>query len=195
MGELIQHVIRAQETLSLLIAMEPHYESACEVMAQALRAGKKILACGNGGSAADSGHFTTELLCRFIHDRPSLAAISLAQDGGFLTAAGNDYGYDEVFTRQIEGLGQPGDVLVVLSTSGQSANIVRALQVAKKKGLRTIALLGRQGGECLGQADVEFIIPVSETARIQEAHKVLIHAFCSGIEQRLFGSAAHQDTP
>jgi D-sedoheptulose 7-phosphate isomerase len=190
MGELSQHVIRAQEALTTLQAMEPAYEAACDLMAQALREGKKILAGGNGGSAADSGHFTTELLCRFIHDRPSLAAISLAQDGGFLTAAGNDYGFDEVFSRQIDGLGQPGDVLVVMSTSGQSANIVRALAMAKKKGLRTIALLGRTGGDCARQAEIEFIIPVSETARIQEAHKVLIHAFCSGIEQRLFAESA-----
>jgi D-sedoheptulose 7-phosphate isomerase len=155
-------------------------------MAAALGGGRKILACGNGGSAADSGHFTTELLCRFINDRASLPAISLAQDGGFLTATGNDYGFEHIFSRQVEGLGQAGDVLVAITTSGNSANVVAALRVARERGVRTIALLGRDGGAARGVAEIEFVVAGPETARIQEAHKVLIHAFCAGIEARLF---------
>jgi len=156
------------------------------MMASALVSGGTVFACGNGGSAADSGHFTTELLCRFIKDRRSLPAISLAQDGGFLTATGNDYGFHQVFSRQIEGLGRAGDVLVAITTSGNSPNVVEALRVAKAREVRTIALLGKDGGAAHGMADVEFIVPGPATARIQEAHKVLIHAFCAGIEARLF---------
>lgn len=184
------HIERAVQALGTLRGMEEPFEQACEVLAGALRSGGKVLACGNGGSAADSGHFTTELLCRFIGDRPSLAAVSLSQDGGFLTATGNDYGFEHVFSRQVEGLGREGDVLVAITTSGNSANVEAALQTARRRGLRTISLLGRDGGRCRGLAEVELIVPVQETARIQEAHKVLIHAFCEGIEQRLFGAGA-----
>lgn len=186
MSLLTEHIEGAQAALDTLRAHEAAYEAACDVLAEALRAGHLVLACGNGGSAADSGHFTTELLCRFVKDRAPLSAISLAQDGGFLTAMGNDYGYDGVFARQVEGLGRKGDVLVAFSTSGRSPSIVQALEAARKKELRTIALLGRDGGACRGLAEVEIIIPLSETARIQEAHQVLIHALCAGIEFRLF---------
>ncbi|MGI8604987.1 MAG: D-sedoheptulose-7-phosphate isomerase [Verrucomicrobiales bacterium] len=187
MSLLSQHINASVAAIGTLTQLEDEYERACETMARALETGKKILACGNGGSAADSGHFTTELLCRFVTDRPALAAISLTQDGGFLTATGNDYGFEQIFSRQIEGLGQTGDVLVGFSTSGESRNIQAAFLAAKNKGLRTIALLGRGGGICRGLAEIELIVPVDETARIQEAHKVLIHAFCAGIERRLFG--------
>ncbi len=186
MSLLQDHIAGCVAAVESLRALEPQFEAACDLMAEALRSGKKVLACGNGGSAADSGHFTTELLCRFIKDRASLPAISLAQDGGFLTATGNDYGFDRVFSRQIEGLGQPGDVLVAITTSGNSPNVLAALEVAKKNGLRTISLLGRDGGACRGRADVDLTVPHAETARIQEAHKVLIHAFCAGVEKRLF---------
>jgi D-sedoheptulose 7-phosphate isomerase len=187
MSLLTDHIDRSQAALETVRGMEATFEAACDLMTEAFRSGRKLLACGNGGSAADSGHFTTELLCRFIADRASLPAISLAQDGGFLTATANDYGFDRVFSRQIEGLGQPGDVLVVFTTSGNSQNIVLALELARSQGLKTISLLGRDGGACRGLADVEFIIPLTETARIQECHKILLHAFCAGIEQRLFG--------
>lgn len=186
MSILNHHITGCVAAVESLRNHEAAYESACELMAVALREGKKVLACGNGGSAADSGHFTTELLCRFIKDRASLPAISLAQDGGFLTATGNDYGFDHIFSRQVTGLGAAGDVLVAFTTSGHSQNVKLALEAAKAKGLRTIALLGKDGGACKGLADVEFIIEGPETARIQEAHKVLLHAFCAGIEARLF---------
>src|SRR5690606_12219776 len=120
--------------------------------------GGKILACGNGGSAADASHFTTELLCRFEGDRKALAAVSLTADGSFLTAAGNDYSFDDVFARQIEGLGKAGDVLVVMSTSGKSANILQAMRVARERGMKTMALLGRNGGDARGLADIEILV-------------------------------------
>jgi D-sedoheptulose 7-phosphate isomerase len=186
MSVLNDHITGCVAAVESLRAHEAAFEAACDVMASALRDERTVLACGNGGSAADSGHFTTELLCRFIKDRRSLPAISLAQDGGFLTATGNDYGFDQVFSRQIEGLGHPGDVLVAITTSGNSKNVLEALRVAQAKGMRTIALLGKDGGAARGLAEIEFIVPGPQTARIQEAHKVLIHAFCSGIEARLF---------
>jgi phosphoheptose isomerase len=182
-----EHIEGSIAALERVRELADEFERACDVMAEALRAGKKILACGNGGSAADSGHFTTELLCRFIQDRPSLPAISLAQDGGFLTATGNDYGFARIFSRQVEGLGQEGDVLVAFTTSGQSENVRLALETARAKGLKTIALLGRDGGVCKDCADIVLTVPIHATARIQEAHKVLLHAFCAGLERRLFG--------
>ncbi len=186
MSLLSTHISSLRTALDVLETLDGSFEAACDLMAAALREGKKILACGNGGSAADSGHFTTELLCRFIGDRPSLPAISLAQDGGFLTATGNDYGFERIFSRQLEGLGQPGDVLVAITTSGNSRNIVLALEEAKRRGMRTVSMLGRDGGACKGMADIDLIVPVQETARIQECHKVLIHAICAGLEKRLF---------
>ena len=173
--------------LEVLRGLEAEFDAACRTLVEALEGQGKILVCGNGGSAADSIHFTTELLCRFIDDRKSLPAVSLTTDGSFLTAAGNDYGFERIFSRQVEGLGRKGDVLVAFSTSGNSANIFEALKEAKARGLRTIGLLGRDGGVCAGQADVELVVPSQETARIQEAHGLLIHAFCSAIEDKLFG--------
>ena len=183
---LTDHITGCVAAVESLTSFELEFERACTLLADALRDGKKVLACGNGGSASDSGHFTTELFCRFDKDRASLPAVSLAQDGGFLTATGNDYGFDQIFSRQIEGLGQPGDVLVCLSTSGNSRNVQQALHAARARGVTTIALLGRDGGACKGIADLEILIPAERTAHIQEAHKALIHALCSGIEQRLF---------
>ena len=187
MSLLDEHIRGSVAAIEGLVSCAAEFEAACDVLAGALKSGKKILACGNGGSAADSGHFTTELLCRFIKDRQSLPAISLAQDGGFLTATGNDYGFQFIFSRQIEGLGCEGDVLVAFSTSGNSGNVIEALAAARAKGMKSIALLGRDGGSCRGRADIEIVVAVNETARIQEAHKVLLHAMCAGIERRLFG--------
>jgi len=175
----------AISALELLRDCEPQFDAAAAMMASALSAGGKILACGNGGSAADASHFMTELLCRFCDDRRSLPGIALTNDGSFLTATSNDYGFDHVFARQIEGLGNEGDVLVAITTSGNSSNVLAALETANAKGLQTIALLGRDGGETKGVADIDFIVPHQTTARIQEAQKVLIHAFCAAIEQQL----------
>ncbi|CAN5137143.1 D-sedoheptulose 7-phosphate isomerase [soil metagenome] len=152
----------------------------------ALRSGGKVLACGNGGSAADAAHFMTELLCRYVGDRPSLCGLALGCDGSFLTAAGNDYGFERVFARQVEGIGRPDDVLVGISTSGNSENVNAAFREAREMGLSTLGLLGRDGGAAAALCDVAIIVPHAETARIQEAHTVLIHAFCATIERELF---------
>ncbi len=182
--ETIASSIKALETLH---GIEPAFDAAVTMLTGSLRAGGKVLVCGNGGSSADAAHFATELLCRFEKDRPSLAGICLAADASFMSATANDYGFDYVFARQIEGLGREGDVLVGISTSGNSSNVLAALRAAKEKGLRTLSMLGRDGGEAAGLAEVELIVPVASTARIQEAQKVLIHALCDGIERELFG--------
>lgn len=183
-SETIRSSVHAIESLENL---EPAYDAAVSLLSGCLKSGGKILVCGNGGSAADSAHFATELLCRFEKERDSLAAIALTMDGSFLTATGNDYGFDHVFSRQIEGLGVEGDVVVGISTSGNSANIKLAFEEAKKKGLNTLAMLGRDGGMMAGMADVELTVVDPSTARIQEAQKVLIHALCAGIERAIFG--------
>ena len=158
---------------------------AADLLRETLLSGHKVLACGNGGSASDSAHFATELACRFVADRRPYPAISLTGDGGLLTAIGNDYSYAELFARQVRAFGTSGDLLIALTTSGKSENIKRALEQAKELGLRSIALLGRDGGSCLGLADVELLIPEQVTARIQEAHKVIVHLLCELVEPDL----------
>ena len=152
---------------------------------QALSSGGKLLTAGNGGSAADALHLAEELVGRFDKERPALAAISLCGDPTLLTCIGNDYGYERLFSRQVEGLGRPGDVLVVFSTSGNSPNLVAALQAAKARGLKTIAVLGKTGGAALGLADHELIVPSSTTARIQEVHTFILHCWLTMIEADL----------
>jgi D-sedoheptulose 7-phosphate isomerase len=144
-----------------------------------------LLVCGNGGSAADASHFATELVVRFTKDRRALPAICLAGDSGILTAAGNDYGFDKIFARQVAAFGQAGDVLICLTTSGNSKNVVRALEEAKARSLKTIAFLGRDGGSTIGMADIDLLVKDDSTARIQEAHKLLIHVLCEIIDARL----------
>jgi phosphoheptose isomerase len=158
---------------------------AADLLRETLLSGHKVLVCGNGGSASDSAHFATELACRFVADRRPFPALSLTGDGGLMTAIGNDYSYAELFARQIKAFGVPGDLLVALTTSGKSENIKRALEQAKEIGLRSIALLGRDGGFCRGLADVELLIPEQVTARIQEAHKVIVHLLCELVEPDL----------
>src|SRR3989449_11685171 len=157
---------------------------AADLIEQCLRAGNKLLVCGNGGSAADAAHFATELVVRFTRDRRAYPAICLASDGGLLTAAGNDYGFDEIFARQVAAFGLPGDLLICLTTSGKSRNIERALQEAKARKLKTINFLGRDGGTTIGMADVDLLVRSDSTARIQEAHQLLLHALCETIESR-----------
>jgi D-sedoheptulose 7-phosphate isomerase len=182
--ETVDSSLKALETLR---GIEPAFDAAVAMLSGCLRGGGKVLVCGNGGSAADAAHFATELLCRFEKDRPSLAGICLAADASFMSATANDYGYDSVFARQVEGLGREGDVLVGITTSGNSPNVLAAFATAKEKGLRTLAMLGRDGGKAAGLGEVELIVPSDSTARIQEAQKVLIHALCDGIERELFG--------
>ena len=188
-----QTIVSSLEAIETLRSLEKPFGKAVELMIESIRAEKKILVCGNGGSAADSSHFTTELLCRFEKDRASLPALSLTNDGSFLTAAGNDYSFDDIFSRQISGLANEGDVIVCFSTSGNSPNIIQALFAAREKKMTTISVLGRDGGRAAGMADVELIVPHAKTSCIQEAHKVLIHAFCRGIEAELFWQGCNSD--
>src|SRR4030095_6455606 len=175
----------ATQTLRALSSLEPQMAQAADVIDQSLRAGKKLLVCGNGGSAADASHFATELVVRFAKDRRALPAICLTSDSGILTAAGNDYGFDEIFARQVAAFGVPGDVLICLTTSGKSRNLIRALEEAKTRKLRTIAFLGRDGGSSTGIADLDLLVKSDSTARVQEAHQLLLHVLCETIESRL----------
>jgi D-sedoheptulose 7-phosphate isomerase len=149
----------------------------------ALKKGNKILTAGNGGSAAEALHMSEELVGRFRGNRPSLPAVSLVADPTVLTCIGNDFGFDEIFCRQIEGLARPGDVLVLFSTSGAAANLERALEAAQQRGVRTLCLLGRDGGRLAGKGTWEVIVPGTATERIQEAHQVLLHIFLEIVER------------
>jgi|SRR5215475_9899378 len=177
----------AKETLQSLLNLDPQVAKAAELIEQCLREGNKLLVCGNGGSAADASHFATEFVVRFMKDRTAYPAICLAGDGGLLTAAGNDYGFDEIFGRQVAAFGLPKDVLICLTTSGKSRNIERALHEAKARQLKTIVFLGRDGGSTIGMADVDLLVRGDSTARIQEAHQLLLHVLCETVEARLIG--------
>jgi D-sedoheptulose 7-phosphate isomerase len=172
-------------TLESLKNLERQVSRALDLVEQCLRAGNKLLVCGNGGSAADASHFATELVVRFAKDRRALPAICLTSDSGILTAAGNDYGFDEIFARQVAAFGAPGDVLICLTTSGKSKNVVRALQEAKARQMKSIGLLGRDGGSTVGIADLDLLVKSDSTARVQEAHQLLLHVLCEIIEARL----------
>ncbi len=154
------------------------------LIAQRVQAGGKVLAVGNGGSCADAIHFCEELTGRYRNDRPSIPAIACA-DPGHITCTANDYGFEQVFSRWVEGLGASQDILVAMSTSGNSANIVRAVTVAKDKGMQVVTLLGKDGGTLKGQGDIEFIVPGKTADRIQELHMLILHALVGGIERAL----------
>lgn len=164
--------------------------TAIERMVAALVDDKKILACGNGGSAADSQHFAAELLNRFEMERPGLAAMALTTDTSTLTSIANDYDYDLIFAKQVRALGQAGDVLLAISTSGNSANVIEAIHAAHEKQMTVVALTGKDGGQIndiLGARDVNICVPASRTARIQEVHLLAIHCLCDGIDCTLLG--------
>ena len=156
--------------------------SAAQKIASCLKNGGKILVCGNGGSAADSQHFAAELTGRYKKERKALAAVSLTTDTSILTAIGNDYGFERVFARQVEALGKKGDVLVALSTSGTSPNILAAIEAAKKAGMAVIGLTGAEGGKMKGACDICICAPSQNTPRIQEAHITIIHIICELVE-------------
>lgn len=164
-----------------------------EKMAQALREGRKILLFGNGGSAADAQHIAAEFVGRFIPDRIPLPALSLATDSSALTSLANDYGYNAVFSRQVQALGNTGDIAIGISTSGNSPNVLEAMDVARTKGLLTIGLTGESGGQMIGRADVLFRVPSRMTPRIQETHITLGHVLCELIDRELFPNAYPQD--
>jgi D-sedoheptulose 7-phosphate isomerase len=178
-------IVAANQTLQSLLDLDAQVAKGADLIEESLRAGNKLLVCGNGGSAADASHFATEFVVRFTKDRPAYPAICLSGDGGLLTAAGNDYGFDEIFARQVAAFGTAGDVLICLTTSGKSRNVERALKEAKAHKLKTIAFLGRDGGSTIGMADVDLLVRSDSTARIQEAHQLLLHVLCEIIETRL----------
>jgi D-sedoheptulose 7-phosphate isomerase len=185
-SEILKSAIAAgTKTLQSVIDLESQIEKASDLIADCLTSGKKVLACGNGGSAADAADFCTELACRFIEDRRPYPAMNLSQGGSLITATGNDYGFEEIFARQVRAFGNDGDVLIAITTSGKSKNIRRALEEARERKLKTIALLGRDGGSTAGMADVDLIVKGESTARIQEAHKFILHVVCEICEARL----------
>jgi D-sedoheptulose 7-phosphate isomerase len=166
--------------------------AAGRVMSDALLSDGKILSCGNGGSAADSQHFSSELLNRFEMERPGLPAMALTTDASTVTSISNDYSYEEIFSKQVRALGKPQDVLLGISTSGNSENVIRAIAAAHERGMRVVALSGRDGGrmaDMFAEGDVEIRVPATRTARIQEVHLVVIHCLCDLIDTTLLGSA------
>jgi D-sedoheptulose 7-phosphate isomerase len=175
----------ALETFAELRPLEPKVNQAADLVLACLKSGGKLLLCGNGGSAADSSHIATEFTCRFQADRRPYPAIGLSADGGLLTAIGNDYAFQDIFARQVRAFGKAGDVFIGLSTSGKSRNVLSAIEEAKRVGMRTIVLLGKGGGFTKGAADIEIHVAGNVTARIQEAHKFLLHVICELVEPGL----------
>jgi len=172
-------------TLRSLTVLEEPLNRAAQMVLRCLTSGHKLLICGNGGSASDATHLATEFLCRYLDDRRPYPAISLTANGEFMTAVCNDYSADEIFARQVWGLGAKGDVLIAFTTSGKSRNVVRALEEAKRRGLESICFLGRDGGFTKGVATLDLLVPGDNTARIQEGHTLLFHVLCEMVDLKL----------
>jgi len=180
----------AQTQLNAVELLAAPIAAAIETLTQCLLNGGKILACGNGGSAADAQHFAAEMVGRFEKERPGLAAMSLATDSSVLSAIGNDYDFDMIFSKQVRALGHHNDLLLAISTSGNSANVIEAIYAAHERGMGVIALTGKDGGqiaEILSPEDIHLNVPSLRTARIQEVHILLIHALCDAIDCMLLG--------
>ena len=178
-------IAAAATTLQSIVDLESQITKAADLISDCLTNGDKVLACANGGSAADAADFCTEFACRFMEDRRPYPALNLSQGGSLITAISNDYSFEEIFARQIRAFGKEDDVLIAVSTSGKSKNIRRAIEEARGHKLRTIALLGRDGGPSAGLAEVDLIVKGDSTARIQEAHKFILHVICEICETRL----------
>lgn len=180
----------AQTKLAAAQSLAEPIARAIAVLAECLRANGRILACGNGGSAADAQHFAAELLNRFETERPGLAALALTTDTSTLTSIANDYAFEQVFSKQVSALGQPGDVLLAISTSGNSRNVIAAVHAAHECGMKVVALTGRDGGAirtALAAQDVSVCVPAQRTCRIQEVHLLVLHCLCDGIDCLLLG--------
>jgi phosphoheptose isomerase len=183
---LLRQAIRdSVTTANSLAELEAPLNRAAQLVLRSLTDGHKLLVCGNGGSASDATHLATEFLCRFREERRPYPAISLTANGEFMTAVCNDYHADEIFVRQIWGLGEKGDVLIAFTTSGKSKNILRALEEANRKKIKSICFLGRDGGYTKGVATIDLIVQGSSTARIQEGQKLLMHVLCELVEEKL----------
>ena len=181
----LRNLAEHRELFSRLECVQPQIDAASDLIVEALAGGRKLLFCGNGGSAADSQHLASEFTGRFINDRLPLAALALTTDTSALTCIANDYSFDEVFSRQVLGLGREGDCLIAISTSGNSRNVIRAAEAARASRMRTIGLLGRDGGKLLALCDVAIVVASTSTARIQEAHSFIGHTLCGLVEQAL----------
>ena len=185
MTQLQRAIEESVATFRGLAGLEEPLNRAAKMVLACLTSGHKLLVCGNGGSASDATHLATEFLCRFRDDRRPYPALSLTANGEFLTAVCNDYHADEIFARQVRGLAEKGDVLIALTTSGKSKNVLRALEEAKRKGIGSICFLGRDGGFTKGVATVDLLVPGDNTARIQEAQKLLLHVLCEMVDEKL----------
>lgn len=173
------------QLMQVLGALDPQVQDAGQRLAAVLSAGGKLMFCGNGGSAADCQHLASELTGRFVKDRRPLAGLALTTDSSALTCIGNDYSFDDVFARQVQGLGRAGDALVAISTSGNSGNVIRAVEAARTMGIYTVGLLGRDGGKLGALCDNSIVVPHAGTARIQEAHLLIGHTLCGLIEAEM----------
>jgi D-sedoheptulose 7-phosphate isomerase len=185
-----RHFEESIATKQAAIGLAPDITAAAALMTRCLLEDGKVLSCGNGGSAADAQHFSSELLNRFELERPGLPALALTTDSSTITSIANDYAFVEVFAKQVRALGQPADVLLAISTSGNSENVVRAIHAAHERGLKVVALTGRDGGvmaAALGSGDIEIRVPAERTCRIQEVHLLVIHCLCDLIDAELLG--------
>ncbi len=187
--EYISDSIETKQRIMNNDALVEKIKNAAEVIAQSVKSGHKVLIAGNGGSAADSQHIAAELVCRFYFDRDALPAIALTVDSSVLTAAGNDYGYINVFSRQIEALGNEGDVFIAITTSGNSPNILKALDAAKKKKLTSILLTGAKNSHATERANISIKVPSDETPKIQESHIMIGHILCAIAEKEIFSKS------
>ncbi len=196
MTDLMNQLVKKQlaqsiATMTRVLEDEPIHAAVVEagrITADAMKSGRKLMVCGNGGSAADAQHLVAEFVSRLTVDRPALRAVALTTDTSILTAIGNDYSYNNVFERQIEALAMPGDVLLAISTSGNSMNCIKALAMAKKMDVRTIAYTGNSGGAMAELAEIKVIIPSETTMNIQESHLALEHIYCMVVERYIFGT-------
>jgi len=184
-SSLLEQISSTATALQSLTSIEKEILAARDLILKALKSGGKLLICGNGGSAAEAAHFSTELTGRYFKNRKSLPAISLSADGSLMSCIGNDYGFDEVFARSLEGLAQKNDLLITITSSGNSANIIKALEKAKALGIPAISMLGRSGGKAKGLATIDLIVPGDSGRTAQEAHLFIIHFFCEAIDAQV----------
>ena len=176
------------EVKKLILSLSPQIEEATNLVINAIKNNKKIFLAGNGGSASQASHIAAEFVGRYKIERKGLPAIALTSDLSAITAIGNDYGFESIFERQLEALGNDGDVFIALSTSGNSKNLIKAVETSKKMSINVIGLLGKDGGKMKGTSDVEIIVPSDNTPRIQEAHLMILHIICELVDEKIFGN-------